>query len=476
MDGAASGLAAWLLPRLDRAESVAIRTGFVSVSAIKECLAALAAVLDRQGELMIVLGGEGEQADPAALQELLQLTAGHEYADVRVVTGSARFHNAKTYYVRYPSGHAEAWVGSANLTQAGLHSNDEAALTLDSTVDDSDTLDKIRGGVLAYRADAAAQVLSSDVIRMISELRATAGARRDSRAAALSPTTRWEDLLQPSIDELDATADRESDTIPAQGVPTGFTDLDTVMEGLRPGTLTVIASRPGVGRSTLLLDFVRTCAIKHRTGAALFNMELPNMEIAHRILSAEARIRLQDMRSGRMSDDDWTRLAQRTADTSDAPMWINTTPAASVDALCAEASQLQAQRQLALIAVDPLSSVTAPVEPGASRERELSTAVRRLKTLALQLHVPVVVTAELKRGPDARYVHTPALNDLRESDTVQQVADNIILINRPDAWERDDPRAGEAELILAKHRSGPVCTVTVAHQLHYSRFADLAQD
>lgn len=469
LDGPESGLAAWLLPRIHRAECVALRTGFVSETAINECLTALSELLDRQGEVVIVLGGEGQQADPAALQGLLQLTARSEQADVRVVTGAARFQNAKTYYVRYPDGQAEAWVGSANLTHAGLHSNDEAALTLDSTVDSHDTLQQIRSGITVYSGDPGAETLSSDLIRTLADRY-----RPASHSAGMAATTLWEDLLQPAMDELDTVASQQYTAAPVYGVSTGLADLDDILGFLRPGTFTVIASRPGIGRSTLLLDIVRACAVRQGNDVALFNLETPTSEITQRILSAEARVRLQDLRCGRMNDNDWTRLARRMSEISNAPLWINTTPNASVDALCAETAHLQQQHGLSLITVDPLSAVTAAVEPGASREREVSTVARRLKSLALHHSVPVVATAELKRDPDWRYNKEPFASDLRESDTIHQVADNVILINRPDAWERDHPRAGEADLILAKHRSGPSCTVTVAHQLHYSRFADLA--
>src|SRR5699024_3084479 len=219
--------------------------------------------------------------------------------------------------------------------------------------------------------------------------------------------------------------------------------LDSRMGGLRPGTLTVLASRPGIGRSTLMLDMARSCAIKQGNNVALCNLETTASEITQRNLEAESQLRLHDLRSGRMDDTDRTQLARRKSEISDAPLWINTTPNASVDALCTEAAHIQYQHGLSLITVDPLSAVTSTVEPGASREREVSTVTRRLKTLALEHNVPVVVTAELKRDTDGRYSKEPVASDLRESDTIHQVADNIILLNRLDAWDHDHPRAGE---------------------------------
>ncbi len=444
---------------------------------MQECRPALDTLLQRQGHLEIVLGGEGEQADPEALQELLQLTAGQERAAVRVVTDPARFHNAKTYYVSYPDGDAEAWVGSANLTQAGLHSNDETALTLESTVDDSDTLKQIHAGITAYRDDPATEALTSNAIRTIADRYAAVRGRRRPQSVALKPTERWQDLLRPTVDEIDTAASSgRNGEEPPLGVATGFAELDAVTGGLRPGTLTVVASRPGVGRSTLLLDVVRRCALKQNSGVVLFNLEVSDSEVSHRILSAEARIRLGDMRTGRMRDEDGTRLSRRMAGLVEAPLWLNSTPDAVVENLAAEATELCAQHRLSLIAVDSLPALTASLGVSASRERELSTAVRRLKTLALELDVPVVVTAELGRAIESRNDKRPTLGDLRESDTIHQVADNIILIHRPDSFERDHPRMGEADLILAKHRQGPPARITVAHQLHYSRFVDMAQE
>jgi replicative DNA helicase len=175
-----------------------------------------------------------------------------------------------------------------------------------------------------------------------------------------------------------------------------------------------------------------------------------------------------------MTDDDWTRLARRTVDISEAPLLLNCTPGADLDALCAEIVSLGEREPLKLIAVDPINMIRVRTEPGANRERELSLVTRRLKTLALELDIPVIVTAELGRTVDTRADHRPTLSDLREADVVAQVADIAILLHRPDYYERDDPRAGEADLIVMKHREGPTATITVAHQLHYSRFTDLA--
>ena len=149
----------------------------------------------------------------------------------------------------------------------------------------------------------------------------------------MQSTQRWADLLQPTMDTVDAVASSPEVML---GVPTGFADLDLITNGLPAGSLTVIGSRPGAGRSTLLLDFVRNAAIKHSLRSALFCLDQPGVDVTQRILCAESVIRLSDMRGGLMSDDAWTRLARRMPEISEAPLLVNTTPAANVDALCDE--------------------------------------------------------------------------------------------------------------------------------------------
>ncbi|MGH3432551.1 MAG: replicative DNA helicase [Thermocrispum sp.] len=279
-----------------------------------------------------------------------------------------------------------------------------------------------------------------------------------------------EELLQPTMDEIDAIA---SNGGVAQGVPTGFIDLDDVTNGLHPGQMIIVAARPGIGKSTLGLDFARSCSIKHGRTSIIFSLEMSRTEIVMRMLSAEARIRLQDMRGGRMSDDDWTRLARRMSEISEAPLFIDDSPNMTMMEIRAKARRLRQRNDLKLIIVDYMQLMTSGKKVE-SRQQEVSEFSRQLKLLAKELEVPLVAISQLNRGPEQRTDKRPMLSDLRESGSLEQDADIVLLINRPDATERDDPRAGEADLILAKHRSGPTRTVTVAHQLHYSRFADLA--
>ncbi|WP_442873898.1 replicative DNA helicase [Actinomycetospora sp. NBC_00405] len=226
--------------------------------------------------------------------------------------------------------------------------------------------------------------------------------------------------------------------------------------------------------STLGMDFARSASIKHGLTSAFFSLEMSRTEIVMRLLSAEAKIRLADMRSGSMTDDDWTRLARRMSEISEAPMFIDDSPNMTIMEIRAKARRLKQRHDLKLIILDYMQLMTSGKKVE-SRQQEVSEFSRQLKLLAKELEVPLVAISQLNRGPEQRTDKKPMLSDLRESGSLEQDADMVMLISRPDAFERDDPRAGEADLILAKHRNGPTATITVAHQLHYSRFSDIAR-
>jgi replicative DNA helicase len=220
-----------------------------------------------------------------------------------------------------------------------------------------------------------------------------------------------EDLLQPTMDEIDAIA---SSGGLARGVPTGFTELDDVTNGLHPGQMIIVAARPGVGKSTLGLDFMRSCSIRHRMASVIFSLEMSKSEIVMRLLSAEAKIQLSDMRSGRMNDDDWTRLARRMSEISEAPLYIDDSPNLTMMEIRAKARRLRQKADLRLIVVDYMQLMTSG-KKYESRQVEVSEFSRHLKLLAKELEVPVVAISQLNRGPEQRSDKKPMLADLRES-------------------------------------------------------------
>ena len=297
---------------------------------------------------------------------------------------------------------------------------------------------------LGYHGDQGAEV--NDVVD-----RAQAAIYEVTERSTSEDYVALEELLQPTMDEIDAIASRGG---VALGVPTGFVDLDAATNGLHPGQMIVVAARPGLGKSTLGLDFARSCSVKHGLTSAVFSLEMSKSEIVMRLLSAEARIRLADMRAGRMSDDDWTRMARRMSEISEAPLFVDDSPNLTLMEIRAKARRLKQRNDLKLVILDYLQLMTSgrKVE---SRQQEVSEFSRQIKLLAKELEVPVVAISQLNRGPEQRTDKRPMLSDLRESGSIEQDADMVILLHRPDAFERDDPRAGEADLILAKHRNGP---------------------
>jgi replicative DNA helicase len=227
--------------------------------------------------------------------------------------------------------------------------------------------------------------------------------------------------------------------------------------------------------STLALDFLRSCSIKHQMSSVIFSLEMSKSEIVMRLLSAEAKIKLSDMRSGRMSDDDWRRLARRMSEISEAPMYIDDSPNLTMMEIRAKARRLRQKSDLKLIVVDYLQLMTSG-KKFESRQQEVSEFSRSLKLLAKELEVPVVALSQLNRSPEQRTDKKPMLADLRESGAIEQDSDIVILLHRPDLFDQEnEDRLGEADLIIAKHRNGQTRTVTVAHQLHYARFTNMAR-
>ncbi|MCX4664989.1 replicative DNA helicase [Streptomyces uncialis] len=281
------------------------------------------------------------------------------------------------------------------------------------------------------------------------------------------------DIMEGALDEIEAIGSRSGEMT---GVPTGFTDFDSLTNGLHPGQMIVIAARPAMGKSTLALDFARAASIKNNLPSVIFSLEMGRNEIAMRLLSAEARVALHHMRSGTMTDEDWTRLARRMPDVSAAPLYIDDSPNLSMMEIRAKCRRLKQRNDLRLVVIDYLQLMQSGGSKRAeSRQQEVSDMSRNLKLLAKELEVPVIALSQLNRGPEQRTDKKPMVSDLRESGSIEQDADMVILLHREDAYEKESPRAGEADLIVAKHRNGPTATITVAFQGHYSRFVDMAQ-
>lgn len=294
---------------------------------------------------------------------------------------------------------------------------------------------------------------------------------------AVSATKNTQDYLplgvaaEAAVKEIEAAQGHDGQLT---GVPTGITDLDQLTNGLHPGQLVIVAARPGLGKSTLALDFARSASIGNKRPAILFSLEMGKTEIAMRLLAAEAQVGLDKMHKGDISREQWATIASTQARVNDAPFYIDDSPNMTLPEIRAKCRRLKQQSGLDLVIIDYLQLMTSGKKVE-SRQQEVSEFSRSLKLLAKELEVPVVALSQLNRNPDQRQDKLPAISDLRESGSLEQDADIVILLHRPPgSFDTNDPRAGEADIIVAKNRNGPQDTIAVAFQGRYSRFANLA--
>ncbi|MGW5173190.1 replicative DNA helicase [Streptomyces sp. NPDC004082] len=289
---------------------------------------------------------------------------------------------------------------------------------------------------------------------------------------AIRPTD--EENLAPIGDLLLGSIERAT-TPPTNEdrIPTGFTDLDSLLcGGWAPGQLIVIGARPAMGKSTLAQDFARGAAIQNKIPTLFESLEMSKDELSDRILSAEARIAHHHLKQGAATDDDMQRAARRAPAIAAAPLWINDGALLSLPILRGRVRHLVRTKGLRLVLVDYLQLMQAP--RAENRQQAVAEISRNLKLIAKDFGITVIVLCQLNRGPEQRQEKKPMVSDLRESGAIEQDADIVILLHREDAYEREHPRAGEADLIVGKHRGGPTATITTAFQGHFSRFCDMA--
>ena len=278
------------------------------------------------------------------------------------------------------------------------------------------------------------------------------------------------EAVTSALDEIEKAQGLDGQMI---GVPTGFAELDELTNGLKAGQMIIIAARPGMGKSTLALDFARSAAIKHDMPAAFFSLEMGRSEIALKLLSAESNIHMTKLRKGNVESRDWKTLAQVRGRIHDAPLYIDDSPNMTLVEIRAKCRRLKQQKGLKMVVIDYLQLMSSGKKVE-SRQQEVSEFSRSLKLLSKELQVPVIALSQLNRNAEARSDRKPQISDLRESGSIEQDADMVMLLHREDAYDRD-VRPGEADLIIAKHRGGPTKTIPLAFHGHLQRFADLAQ-
>ena len=308
--------------------------------------------------------------------------------------------------------------------------------------------------------------IEGEVDEAVNQAQAEVHAVTERRAA--EDYIQLSELLPAAFDEIE----KISSGVVGEGVKTGFKDLDALTHGFHPGNMIVLAARPAVGKSTLGLDIARYASIHKFDTSVIFSLEMSRSEITMRMLSAEARVPLNNIRSGALSDEEWARMARRMGEISEAPLFIDDSPNLSLMEIRAKARRLKQRHNLKLIVIDYLQLMTSGKRVE-NRQQEVSEFSRQLKLLAKELNVPVVAISQLNRSPEQRSDKKPMLSDLRESGSIEQDADVVILLHRDDFYDQQ-ARSGEADLIVAKHRNGPTRTITVSAQLHFARFTDMA--
>jgi replicative DNA helicase len=279
--------------------------------------------------------------------------------------------------------------------------------------------------------------------------------------------------LEATMDQLEQLYDRDSHLI---GTPTGYRDLDEILLGLQPSNLIIVAARPGQGKTSWALGAALHCALDARKPVLFFSMEMSHLDLTKRLLASEARIDSRALQTGRIAENEWPKLNQAVGRLAEAPFFIDDNPHCTVMEMRAKARRVrQKHGDLGLIVVDylQLMSSSKRVE---SRQVEVSELSRGLKILARELDVPVVCLAQLNRQVEYRTDKRPMLADLRESGSIEQDADVVLFIYRDEYYNTESEQRGTAEIIVAKHRSGPTGVARLAFLDKYTKFANMARE
>ena len=279
------------------------------------------------------------------------------------------------------------------------------------------------------------------------------------------------ELMEPTFDELEAI---QSSGDALAGVPTGFIELDRLTNGLHGGQMIIVAARPGVGKSTFALDVCRAAAIHNDITTAFFSLEMSQTEIVMKVLSAEASVHLSRLRgSGRMDEADWQRVTDKGVLLSNKPFFVDDSPNLTMMEIRAKARRLKQRNDLGLVVIDYLQLMSSGKKVE-SRQIEVSEFSRQIKLLAKELDIPVIALSQLSRNTEQRKDGIPQLSDLRESGSIEQDADIVIMLHRPEMYTQNptDEERGMAAFHVLKHRNGETGRIDALFQGHFSRFTN----
>ena len=279
------------------------------------------------------------------------------------------------------------------------------------------------------------------------------------------------EILWPAFEHIERLQQAEG---AITGVPTGFPDLDGLTAGFQPSDLIVVAGRPSMGKTSLVLNVMQHVAIEESTPVALFSLEMSKESIVQRLLCSEGRVNSSNLRKGSLTEQEYMQLATAAGHLNTAPIWIDDTPAITALELRAKARRLRAEVDLGLLIVDYMQLMQGPAG-SENRVQEISAISRTLKAVAKELDVPVIALSQLSRAPEQRGEHRPQLSDLRESGAIEQDADLVLFLYRPEVYfgkEDQDGNSleGKAELIIGKQRNGPTGTVSLYFRKEHTTF------
>lgn len=294
-------------------------------------------------------------------------------------------------------------------------------------------------------------------------------------------TRKVDDIMREAVVSLEALRDR-ADSL--TGVPSGFTELDRMTSGWQPSDLVIIAARPAMGKTAFVLSCARNAAVLHDKPVAVFSLEMSSVQLVNRLISGETEIEQEKLRKGNLADHEWTQLHSRIGKLSTAPLLIDDTPALNIFEFRAKCRRLKAQYDIQLVIVDYLQLMHGKADgKGGNREQEIGSISRSLKSVAKELNIPVIALSQLSRAVESRpgLSKRPMLSDLRESGSIEQDADMVLFLYRPEYYGIDEdengrPTAGVGEVIIAKHRNGETGTVQLKFVGKYVKFTDLEDD
>ncbi len=278
------------------------------------------------------------------------------------------------------------------------------------------------------------------------------------------------DVLVESFNKLEELYNRKQHIT---GVPTGFTEIDYKTAGFHGSDLILIAARPAMGKSAFALNIATNAAVRAKVPVAVFSLEMSKEQMVNRILCSEAMVDSNKVRTGKLDENDWTKLAGSIGPLSEAEIYIDDTPGISITEIRAKCRKLKLEKNIGMVVIDYLQLVQASNRRSGSREQEISEISRSLKILAKEINVPVVALSQLSRAVEQRPDHRPMLSDLRESGAIEQDADIVMFLYRDDYYNQDSEKKDIAEVIIAKHRGGSTGTAELLWLGNYTKFVNL---